>query len=78
MTTPPVMSMGVAIVVSPPAWKSGIGLSCLAPGPGRHSAMFSVCQLSVLTVVIAPLGRPVVPDVCRTCVGSSIDRSVLG
>jgi hypothetical protein len=75
-----VISIGVPMVVSPPAWNSGIGLSCLTPGPvSRHSAaMLSVCQDSVLTVVIAPFGAPVVPEVCRMCVGRSMDRSVRG
>ena len=73
------ISIGVAIVVSPPAWNSGIGLSCLPPGPGSSSAaMLSVCQQRVFTVVTAPLGRPVVPDVCKMWVGRSIGRSTRG
>jgi hypothetical protein len=71
VTWPPKYSTGLATLLSPPAWKSGIGRKTWQPGllVAQNCVWLSACQTMPERVTIAALGFPVVPDVNRICSG---------
>ena len=63
-TAAPLVSAGIGVTLSPPMWKSGATTSVtssISPSNARDALM--LFQRTLPCVSMAPLGRPVVPDV---------------